>query len=273
MGSIISFIPDPLFFIACIVLALILYRFLPDDVKPTIKNAIKTYGIYIVLIIMWIYFKKKWGLVGDDLTRWPANIYYATFIVFLILGIWHLGRLLLYEQRYYTDMFICNGVAGSCARRQDIGDWTVFAIGTSGSSDEKFVLPFPSPQKIVVVPKDAWQYVGSNMVCTTEVFSCDILDIPEDVAHYIQTQPMLKGKLDKIYFGIWSEELRTNDPDVDVIESNFKKANSRINELATMLKGKLGHTKAFINDTMGMTDKLKGKSKFSNPQQRQENLE
>ena len=277
-GSILSFMPDSIFFILIALALVLLYSLLPDDVKSITKKFLKQYGIFIILFLFWLYFKSKWGFVYTDPNRWPANMRYATFIAFFVLMIYGMGSWLLYKERYFSTHFICNNIAGSCVRRHDIGDWTIFYIGGSGSSDEKMVFPFPFAQKIVVVPKDSWKHVGSHMVSDCQVRKVDktesnplgeddnritALGLPEDITDFLEKDTFGKRALDEVYIGYVSEEFKTDNPGVVKLEEDLRKKDARIAELNKMLLGKMSHVKGFVSDAKAIGDKLSGKSMFN----------
>lgn len=254
--------PDWLFFSLSFLVSLIIYYYLPDEAKSSIKKFLSAYGFYIGIFIAWLYFRGRWGLVIDDPERWPADMNYATFIFAFVFGLYQIARLWLYENRYKTTQFICNNLSGSCYRRQDIGDWTIFFLGTSGASDNHFVIPWPLPEKIVVVPKNSWDFLGSQMVSTAQVFKRDeylgVYELPEEVSHFLETDQFARFAKSKVYFGIYSEQLRTEDPEVNWEEGHIIKLNTRINELAKMLGGKMKSVKGFVSDTLSTVDKLRG---------------
>lgn len=258
--AIISWLPDYVVFILIGLIVFIIYYLLPEEIKVPVKKFVGNYGFYIVLLLAWLYLRTVMGLVSESPDSFPANLNRATFFILLALLLYQLVSYFLFEQRYFTTHFVCNNLSGSCARRQDVGDWTIFYLGTSGTSDEKIIVPWPIPQRIVVVPKCAWDFLGNQMVAQSLVSKTDILQLPEDVAHFIETDTFGKMRKEEIYMGYWSEKLRTEDPRVDDYESNYKKLNSRINELAKMLEGKLTHVKTFVADTLGTVDRMKGKS-------------
>lgn len=266
--AILSFMPDYLFFIIIGILLIILYRFMPDDIKDGIKKITINYGVYIIILLFWLYFRTKWGYVYENPEKWPGNWMYATFIASFALLLFQSAKWLMYEQRYFTRAVVANNLSGSCNRYQEIGDWIVLFVGTTGSSTEKLVLPFPIPQKLIVVPKVACDYIGEHIVVKSQVFLRSVFDLPEDVCHFIETDTFARLAINNIYFGLWDEELRTSNPDAKEIESNLVKLNKRVNELTKMLDGKLGTVKGFVSDTMATVDKFKGKSYIrSYPQQ------
>lgn len=257
----VSWLPNWVIILIALVAALLIYKYLlPDDLKPKIKAFLSKYGFVIIIVILWLYYRKRWGFIYEDPSRWPANMYYATFLAALLIGIYVVVMLEMYRERYHTYGFISNNVCGSCSRRLDIGKFTVFFIGTSGRSDDHIVLPFPIPQKIVVVPKVSWDFVGSHIVAMSQVFKRDLSDIPPAVRHFLETDTFAKLAKDEIYYGLWTEKMRAVNPKVNEIEATNTKLNERIAVQEKMLKGKLSETKIFVSDTMATIDKIKGKS-------------
>lgn len=252
----IGFIPDWILFVIVLVVALLIYRYFPEDVKRGIKRFLMSFGVWIGLLLCWLYFRGKWGYVYEDPSRWPAGLYYATFIFGFIGLLYFAVKTWLYEHRDATDHFISDNIQGSCARYYERGDWAIFFLGTSGASDDRFVIPWPWMKKIVVVPKVAVQFFGSQILALSQVEKVDIDDLDEDIADFIENHPFARWKKDNIYAGLFDQELRASNPQYEEIQSKLKKQNDRINELKKMLKGKLGATKEFISDTFAMTDKI-----------------
>lgn len=271
VDSLIPYIPDWLLFSLSAVFLFFVYYYLPEDVKDPIKKGLKSYGIYIVLILFWLYFRNKWGFVSEH--EWIGGMKYATFLIFLVGILYFATKSWLYEQRYYTNQLICDNISGSVHRYQEIGsigsrdNWVVFFLGTSGTSDERFVVPWPWAKKLIVVPKVACEFIGNQIFVRSQVAKADILELPEEVAHFIEHDTFGRWCKDEIYFGLWSIRAKASDPKFEELESTMKKTNSRINELKAMLEGKLTSTKRFISDTLAMQDKLKGKSFFRRQEQ------
>lgn len=257
---IIPWVSDWVLFLFIAIIAIIVYSYLPSEIKQTTKEFLKKYGIYIAIFLAWLYFRNKWGFVYEFPEKWPADMRRATFFAVFALMLFQLAKWLMYEQRYYTRAFVSNGVSGSCNRFQEVGDWIVFFIGTTGSSTEKLVIPFPIPQKIVVAPRVAVDYLGEPIVCKSLVSKVDVTDLPEEVRDFIEKDTFGRIAKENVWFGIWDQEIRTSNPRYDEIELLLKKYNSRVNELSDMLKGKLKTVKGYVSDTLAMTDKLKGKS-------------
>lgn len=262
---IIAPIPDWLLIFAVLIIVFVIYKYMPEEAKKATGTFLKAYGFYIALFLIWIYFRKKWGRVYEDPNRWPANIYYATFIIGFVLLIYFAAKSWLYEQRYYTNHLVCDNIQGSVHRFQEIVSdnvsFIVFFLGTSGSSDEKFVFPWPWPKKLLVAPKSACQFLGNQIKVMSQVHKIeDVYDLPEDVRQFIEKDTFAKWCMDNIYFGLWDVENRAKDPKFGDIELLVQKQSARLNEQDDMLKGKLTRTKAFVSDTIATANKLTGKS-------------
>lgn len=272
--QLVSFMPDWLLFIIVIAFFSLVYLFLPPNGKESVKFGIKRFGIFILLGLAWLYFRKKWGFVYEDPARWPANIYYATFILGFLLILYFAFKSWLYKERYETNQVIADNIHGSCSRYQEIGtvgdrdNWVVFFLGTSGMSDDSYVIPWPWPKKILVVPKVACQFVGNQIFIKSQVAKVDLFELPEDVAHFIETDAFGRWCKDNIYFGLWDIEIKTENPKTVEMESMIIKQNYRINELKEMLKGRLNIFKTFVTDTKAMQDKMSGKTMFRRNDQR-----
>lgn len=259
MSNIISFLPDYLLFLICAVILFVIYIYLPDEVKNPIKIFIKNWGFYIVLVLAWFYFRNKWGIVAE--AEWIGQMKYATFLALLVGLLYFAGKSWLYEQRYNTNHFIANNISGSCVRRQDIGDYTVFFLDTAGSSSEKMVFPWPFAGRIVVTPKDGWEFRGSHIHAVTQVFHTELLELPEIVAHFVDTDPFARMCKDKIFFGLFSEEKRTQDPKANDVESYQKDYNTITNLKTNMIRGKDNIIKEHVTNMEAVKKKLRGEQR------------
>lgn len=264
MSSLIPFIPDWILFILIGVVAIFIYRMLPDDLKGSTKNFLKNYGFYIAIFLLWLYFYNKWGVVADY--SWIGQMKYATFLALLGIMLYVGFKSWLYEQRYFTNHLFCDNMHGSCHRYQEIGNvgtgvnWVVFFVDGSGSSDDRFVFPWPWSKRLFIAPKVACQFVGNQIFIKSQLLKAELIDLPEDVADFIEHDTFGRWCKDNIYFGLWSVELKATDPKFTDIELMLQKSDDRINELKEMLRGKLTTVKGFVSDTMAMQEKLKGKS-------------
>ena len=162
-SRIVPFLPDGVFFLLCGILAVIVYYYLPDEAKKGVKNFIIGYGFWIVMLIFVLYYKNKWGLVREN--SWPGEIHQVYAIAGLVILVVWGATSWLYEQRYKTHHLIADNISGSCHRYEEIQStitditWVVFFLGTSGSSDKNFVIPWPWCQEILVVPKTAFPFI------------------------------------------------------------------------------------------------------------------
>jgi len=272
---IVGFLPDPLFFLIVGGLSLIIYFYLPEDMRKSIKNFLKNFGFYIFLALCYFYFKDKWGMVRDN--EWPGGISQASFVIgFILLMYWGV-KSWMYEQRYYTNHLISDNVSGSCHRYQEIEatdgmTWIAFFLGTSGSSDEKFVFPWPWSKKVLFAPKICCEFLGNQILVKAQTPKVDVLDLDENLSFFVENDTFGRWCLEDLYCGIAPVSVKLEFPEYRTLENVIKKQNNRINELAKMLKGKLTDTKGFISDTMAMTNKLQGKDSFrrNQPTQRPE---
>lgn len=275
--SLISFIPDwILFFIIGIVLIWI-YSYLPEEVKGTVKGILIKYGVLIALLIILIYWHGKTGPIYASPDKWPADVNRATFFCGLGALIYVSFLYFWYQQRYHTTFFICDNIKGSCARWLEIGNvagesndpWVVLFLGTAGRSDDHVVLPWPFPKQIVVVPRSTIQFLGNQIVSYSKVERCDVdtwSELDEDVHNFLKHDPMAKWVGDQVYYGYAPIDVLSKSPKYRDLLLELEKKNSRINELKEMLRGKLTTTKGFISDTVGMTDKVRGKTPWNQGQ-------
>jgi hypothetical protein len=242
----------------------VIYVYLPDQIKSAVKGVFLNYGFYIFLIVLVIYGWNKWGYVRD----YPnlADMHYALFLAISLALLYFAVSSWLFKERYYTNHVIADNVSGSCNRIQEIEGtdgliWVVCFLGTSGSSDEKFVVPWPWCQKILVAPKMCCEFVGNQLLVKAQCPKVDLYDTDENVCSFIKNDPFGRWCQDEIFMGIAPAEVRTLFPNYRKLEQIIKKQNDRINEQDDMLKGKLTRSKIFISDTMAMTDKLRGKER------------
>jgi hypothetical protein len=273
MSNILPFLPDFVTIALAVLVFIIVYHYMPDEAKKKSKMFLWEYGVFVVLFILWLYFRNQWGLVYEHPEAWPGNIRRATFFFGFGALLYFAVKSWLYEFRYYTNHAIADNRSGSCHRFQEVGstgegnNWVILFIGGSGTSDHKFVFPWPWAHEIWVVPKTACQFIGNQILVKSQINKVDILDVPEEVNEFIENDTFAKFAKDYIFFGLWDAEIRATNPNVQIIESNVEKLNSRINELKEMLRGKLSVVRSFVSDTMAMQDRLKGKSRFGGQQQ------
>ena len=169
--SLIPCLPDWLFFLLCILLAIIIYFYLPTEIKKGVNKILVRFGFYIFLFIVWLFWRTRTTLIYQSPDLWPAYMNRATFWVLFIAFCYFALKSWLYEFRYYTNHFVCDNIHGSCHRFQEIGNpgggennWVVFFLGGAGPSDENFVFPWPWTKKIIVVPKSACQFLGNQII-------------------------------------------------------------------------------------------------------------
>lgn len=258
MSRLISFVPDWMLFLSVLIIGIIIFLYLEEESKETVKLFFLRYGLYLFVICLLIYGWNRWGVVADHDV---GQMKYALFIGLATLITYFAGVNYLYREQTLTTSFQANGVAGSCSIYYDLGDYTIFYLGTSGKSDfEGFVLPWYFPKRIVVVPKNSWALNGNNLVSTTQVSKCDsLLALPEYVMKKLEADSRTYFARSEVYYGLFCEELKTEDPDYHKIESQLLKLQRRNNELSEMLDNKLRNFKEFATDTMAIGDKIGGK--------------
>jgi hypothetical protein len=260
-SRILPWFPDIVTFVLFGAILLIIYVWiLPKEMRAPVKKVVGKFWFPLLLIVLWLYFRKRWGMIYEIPSRWPANMYFATFIFGLILILYLIVVYLMYYQRYMTYHAIANNRSGSCSYYDNIGDFTIFKIGTCGRTDKKIVIPYPVPKELWIIPRCAWRKVGGQMLLETKLFKSDLNDLPEEVKEHIDKDIFSRLAKDEIWFGLWSQKVRAADPKYSEIESMNKKLNDRINELNDMLKSKLKTVKGYINETFAMSDKVKGKT-------------
>ena len=269
MTTIIAGFPDWAFFCFLFALLVGIYVFLVStfpELKSMLNNVLKKVGLWVVLLIIWLYWRSKSLSIGDTPNKFPATLNMADFYVSLgvILFLW--GASWLYKERYFTNHFICDNISGSCHRFHEVGNmgdpknnWVVLLLGGSGRSDEKMIFPWPFVQKIVVVPKSACEFKGNQIVAHSHVSKVDLYDLSPEVRRFVEDDTFGKWAKENIFCGLWDIKKIAKDPRYSEIEDLMKKLHSRINEQDDMLKGKLTRMKGFLSDTMAMKNKAEGK--------------
>lgn len=251
--------PDGITIAILLVVTIFIYYFLPEEMKYGARKIFATYGVYILLFLLWLYFRNKWGIVAENETIGQMKL--ATFMFLLGCLIYFAVVSWLYEFRYYTNHAVANNRHGSCHRYQEVGDWIILFIGGSGSSDQHFVIPWPYVKEIWVVPRVSVQFLGNQIFVLTQLEKVETLDLPEEeLENAIVFDVFGKWAKHEVYFGIAPEKIKAIYPQYHDLQSLLMKQGARINELKNMLKGKLNTTKTFVSDTLGMTDKFRGKS-------------
>jgi hypothetical protein len=267
---IFSFIPDWLVFVLGFIILLVIYYYLPDDIKTAIKKFLRSYGIYIIFFLIWIYWHSQTGTIAESPEKWPADLNRASFFVGLGLILFVAFRNWLYEFRFYTHQFIGDNIHGSCHRYEAIGNvggkqsknpWVVAFLGGSGLSDESWVMPWPFIKKIAVFPLSTFELRGNQMISHAKfemVTSEELLELDEDVSEFIKNDTFGKWAKDNVWVGYASINKLASDPNYNDLKEELKKKNARITELKLMLTGKMSAVKGFVYDAMGIGKKLKG---------------
>jgi hypothetical protein len=250
--------PDWLLFGLIFFIFLIMYFIVikDEETKNAIKRFLLNYGIYILAIVVVIYGWNKWGIVADhDI----GQMKWALFIVVLGLDLYFIASNLLYRERYNTIPFQANGVYGSVALYYNVGKYTIFYLGTSGKSDfAGIVLPWYFPQKICIVPKTSWQFNGNAIICYIKVSKDNYFEVPEIVKNTIEGDSRTMFARDEIYYGELRNKILIEDQQMAEMDKKLKDSNSRINELKSMLRGKLTDVKTFVTDTEAIKDRMSG---------------
>jgi len=261
MAQILSFMPDWALFLTIFLICLILYFTLvrDEETKTRVKRFLFDYGIWIVALIVLIYGWNRWGTVAESDI---GEMRYALFIVLLAGDLYLLATNFLYRERYHSIFFQADGVSGSCNLYYDAGDYTIFYLGTSGKSDfAGFVFPWYFPQRIVVIPRDSWQFNGNNIVTFIKVKRQDpIHDVPEAALEIIERDGRTTFARDEIYFGILSEETILREPDQAELIKKIEDLEARNNELSSMLDAKMKKVSGFVSGTEAIKRSLKGQT-------------
>jgi len=260
MSSLIPHIPDPLFFLGILFLGFCVYRFvLDDDMKANFRILLSRYWFWILLIVVGIYGWRRWGIVADHPNI--AEMNFTLFLVFFFALLYFGGKNFLYEQRYNTNYFIADGIYGSCALRYDVGKYTVFYLGTSGKSDYKsFALPWGIAQRIAIVPKISLHHIGNCVISTAQVFKYDLAQIDQQARRLIEADGRTWLARDEIYYGEFSEKLRTEDPSVSEIESRITDVNYLNTMQKKIIEDKEITLKKSVTNMAAIQKKLKGDS-------------
>lgn len=246
MASILPWFSDFWFFVIIGIILIIIYYFIPKELKISINKFLSGYLFWIIIFIVLIYGWSRWGYVRDH--DFPAGWRYAAFLcifggmIYLAVNNW------LYEHRYNSTHFSSNGCSGSCSLRYDIGKWTIFYLGTSGTSDWKgLVIPWYFPQKICVVPKDSWDFNGSDQISITQTYKKDIKYLPPKARHKIEQdkRTFFARNNAEIYFGVFSEKLMTDDPKYSEISAEMEETNAAYDKLEEEFDNVTGNSERY----------------------------
>lgn len=274
--SLIPCIPDWLLLIFVGLVFILVYRVLDEQTRASVNKFLRNYGFWIVLGIIWIYWRMRTGTIYESPEKWPATLNRADFFIGLAALLYWGVKSWLFEFRYYTNHFICDNIQGSCHRWHRIANvggtgnsYIVLLLGGSGISDEKFCIPWPWIHKIVIVPESSVQFIGNQIVSFTQAEKVNILDLDEEIYNFIQADTFTRWAKDEIYFGLWNIEAKMQNPELTQIQQNIEKKNATINKYKEMLNGNLSTFKQFVSDTMGITKKLKGDDWRRNPNNNQ----
>jgi len=125
-------------------------------------------------------------------------------------------------------------VFGSCALHYDVGKYTIWYLGTSGKfsiSSEGIVIPWPFAQKIAITPKVSWDFNGDIPISITQVFKVNLGRLPPKLKKLIERDSKTYFARDSIYFGLFSEPLRTENPSLNEFEDELERKHAKYNTM------------------------------------------
>lgn len=255
-------VPGIFIYLFVLLIVLIVYLSSGDEFKASIKKFVLANFIWILLIGMMIYGWNKWGIVAEHET--VANMKWALFLAIAIGGAYLMIKNWLYELKYNTIPFQANGVYGSCSRYYDVGKYTIFYLGTTGRSlYSGFMINWNWAERLCVVPKVSWDFNGDGIVSTAQVSKYMLEQLPSAKARRsIEHDFLTMFARDDIYYGEFSEALRTEDPSVDELESRVTDGALLETLQKNMIEGKNTIIKKHITDTEAMKNKLKGNTVY-----------
>jgi hypothetical protein len=264
-------VPGIFIYFFVLLIVLIIYLSSEDETKSSIKRFVMANWMWILLIGMMIYGWNRWGLVADHETI--ANMKWALFLALSIGAVYLIATNWLFELKYHTVPFQANGVYGSCSRYYDVGKYTIFYLGTTGRSlYSGFMINWNFAERICIVPKVSWDFNGEGIVSIAQVSKYMLEQLPSyKVKRSIENDSLTWFARDEIYYGEFSEALRTEDPSVDEIESRITDGALLETLQKNMIEGKNTIIKKHITDTEAMKNKLKGNTVYrERPQSNEE---
>lgn len=195
--------------------------------KSELEQNVSKYGIYLIAIFLWIYYRGKLGLVSFDK---------ATFWFWFFLAIWWVGSGVYYSEKYKTHHVVWNnGSASSIDRPLFIGDWVIVAFGGVRGT----ILPeMHDGDGVIVIPKECYGEMGNQKFITARVEAADLGDIPQELWNALETNPHYN--LNNIYFGVSTETWEQENVEIKTLVEKLKGSNSRQREMYDMLRNKFG---------------------------------
>jgi hypothetical protein len=221
--------------ILLLLIALGLFLWLLSKLGVPIKKLFKpTYIVILILIIVLIWGWDRWGVVADHPS--VSQMKWALFMIIFFGMLYLIGSNFVYEFRYNTTSFVGNGVHGSCALQYDMGKYTVFYLGTCGRfgiNSEGLTFPWPFPNRIAICPRKTWDYNGSNPVSITQFQRVNLGELPAlaGIKKQIEKDWTTIFARDNIFFGIFNERLKVDNPSYDELEKEMKRTNAEYNTM------------------------------------------
>jgi len=215
------------------------------------------YVILIVLIVTAIYGWNRWGIVADHDV---GQMRWVVFVGLLTLLFYSAVTNYFYRERYKAPQFQAHGLSGSCSKAFDIGDYTIFYLGTAGglSHREGNYIPIPMCQKICILPKEGWDMNSYNFFSDVVVEKIDTLD---------QLHPRLKSEIlgdgttllarDEVYFGVYAEPVLTENPKLHEVVEKMKATNVYANAVKDINVDKDAEIKRRVTDQAAIAKKIK----------------
>lgn len=236
-----------------------IWKNLDESTKHNLAEKGKKLIIPVLLIFIYLYFRKKWGPVSES---WLGEYNSATVLVFFLFMIWKLSVLFLAKERYVSTAAIADNRHGSCAKYQPIGDYMVLNIGSVDAAG----FPWPYGHETWVVRREAFQKFTDQICCSTQILQADLLEVPVQVYEFISTTTGYNKN--NIYYGEFSQKVKIQDPEKGRLEMEMRDTNRMLNENRTMLKGKTSAVKSFVSDTSIIQKKAKGESLLSSSEEK-----
>jgi hypothetical protein len=226
------FIDNIFIYLFVLLIVFIIYLASGTATKRKMGSFIINNIVVIFLVGLVVFGWDRWGTVADH--EWLATMRWAVFMPIELFIFYEMGSNFLAVFRNNTTHFVANGVHGSCALHYDIGRWTIWYLGTTGSftiDSDGVVFPWPFPNKIAITPKVSWDFNGDSPISITQVFKTDLNRIHPRLKRAIVKDSKTIFARGDIYFGIVSEKLRTDNPKWDDLQQDIEQKNAKYNTL------------------------------------------
>jgi hypothetical protein len=250
-----------------------IWKQLDSYTKSGITSTLKRFAVPIVLIILFFYFRKKWGTLAESsMANWNT----ATVVLVFLLLIWQAGVLFLVREKYHSTAAIADGdrMHGSCANYQHKGDYMILSIGSIDAPG----FPWPYGDGTWVCPAEHFNKINEHLGAPTQIYiktfleKVDINDIPPYCKDFIMSTSGYNKN--NIYYGELTEKEMMDEVKDDGqiktkrdMELKLKDTNRMLNESRMMVKKNYQDLKRLFTDWDSIQKKMKGQSTINYSEQ------